>query len=266
MAASISAVIPTKNVAGFIRPTLESLRFCDEVVIVDMFSSDDSRAVCESYPNVRFYQRQDFIYGNFNFGAEQATGDWILRIDSDEVVSPDLRESIQEVLADPDPKFLHYNAFCHLYFFGMRLRNGFGDQWRTMIFKMGTAHYLVQNEHEGLTLTGPAGRLRGNYDHFTNPTLSAWLAKANYYSDRNVERQATRTPLPPWRIITNLIRYFRGSYFGKGGLRKDGYLGFVVALVVAFDIAILELKMWEKHEKATLKASGRLPDHPNANS
>jgi glycosyltransferase involved in cell wall biosynthesis len=262
--ARVSAVIPTKNVAGFIRPTLESLRFCDEVVIVDMFSTDESRAVCESYPNVRFYQRQDYIYGNFNYGIEQATGDWILRIDSDELVGPELRESILEVLAEPDPKFLHYDAFCHLYFFGMRLRHGFGDQWRTMIFKKGTARYPVESEHEGLTVTGPAGQLRGHYDHFTNPTLTAFLAKVNYYLDKDAERAPIRPPLAPWQVVLNSARWFRGAYWGKGKLRQDGYLGFVVAFCSAFSMALIELKAWERYEKSRMKAAGTLPDHPNA--
>jgi glycosyltransferase involved in cell wall biosynthesis len=260
----LSAVIPTKNVAAIIRPTLESLRFCDEVVIVDMFSTDDTRSICESYPNVTFCQREDYIYGNFNHGVEQASGDWILRLDSDEVVSPELRDSILEVLREPTPKYLHYDAFCHLYFFGMRLRHGFGDQWRTTIFKKGTAHYAVRSEHEGLTTTGPAGKLRGHYDHFTNPTLSAWVAKTNYYTDKDLERDGNRKPVPRWKVFLNMLRYFRGAYFGKGRLRKDGYLGFVVALCAAFSMVLMEFKIWEKYEKARLKAVGQLPEHPNA--
>lgn len=264
MPARVSAVIPTKNVAAIIRPTLDSLSFCDEIVIVDMFSTDDTRAVCESYPNVKFYQREDYIYGNFNFGAEQAVGDWILRIDSDEVVGSELEESIKEVLADPDPEFLHYDAFCHLYFFGMRLRHGFGDQWRTMLFRKGAAKYSVHSEHEGLSVSGPAGRLRGHYDHFTNPNITTWLAKTNYYLDRDVERIPIRPPLPRWRILLNSARWFRGAYWGKGKLRRDGYLGFVVALCGAFSMALLELKVWEKYEKARLRGVGAVPDHPNA--
>jgi glycosyltransferase involved in cell wall biosynthesis len=260
----VSAVIPTKNVAGIIRPTLESLRFCDEVVVIDMFSTDDTRAVCESYPNVRFVQREDYIYGNFNHGAEIAAGDWILRIDSDEVVGPELRESILEVLRDPNPAYTHYDAFCHLYYFGMRLRHGFGDLWRTMIFRKGTARYEVQSEHETLTVSGPAGKLRGYYEHFTNPTMSVYLTKINYYTDKDTERAPVRPPLPPWKVALNAARWFRGAYFGKGRMRKDGYLGFVVALCSAFSLALMELKMWERYEKARLKKAGLLPDHPNA--
>jgi len=262
--ATISAVIPSKNVETIIRPTLESLRFCDEVVIVDMFSTDGTRALCKSYPNVTFIERQDYIYGNFNFGAEQAKGEWILRLDSDEVVSEELRDSILEVLNTLATPFLHYDAFCHLYFFGMRLRHGFGDQWRTTIYKKGTGRYPMRSEHEGLECTGPAGKLRGHYDHFTNPTITTWIAKTNYYLDKDNERVPPRPPKGRWKVMLNMARYFRGAYWGKGQLRKDGYLGFVVALWSAFSMALIEFKLWEKQERARLKDAGLLPSHANA--
>src|SRR5262245_27441672 len=97
--ATVAAVIPTKNVADIIAGTLESLRFCDEVIVVDMFSTDATRAVCELFPNVRFFQRHDYIYGNFNFGVELAKSEWIIRLDSDERLSPELQREIIELLS-----------------------------------------------------------------------------------------------------------------------------------------------------------------------
>ena len=100
MPARVSAVIPTKNVAGITRPTLGSLRFCDEAVIVDMFSTDGTRAVCEPTEPSKFHRRRDCIYGNFKLRTQQVSGDSILRIVIDEMVSPRLRWWIQEVLAE----------------------------------------------------------------------------------------------------------------------------------------------------------------------
>jgi len=261
--ASVSAVIPTKNVAGFIRPTLESLRFCDEVVIVDMFSTDDTRAVCELYPNVKFHQREDYIYGNFNYGVEQATGDWILRIDSDEVISQELRESILKVLRCPAPKFLHYDAVYHMYFLGCRLRYGFGTGWRTTLFRRGTARYPVKGEHEGLDVSGPAGKLDGHYDHFTNPSLSTWVAKLNYYTDRDAERIDPPVPLGRLRLVYMTLRFFQRLYFSRNGLYKDGYFGFVVASLCAFSLFLQYCKVWERslvEEARELDPVGAVPE------
>lgn len=260
----VSAVIPTKDVARVIRPTLESLRFCDEVIIVDMHSTDNTKQICLEYPNVRFIEREDYIYGNFNHGAEQAMSEWIIRLDSDEVIPPELRSSIQEIIAETSPQHSHYSAYTHLYLFGMRLHNGYGDQWRTVLFRKGTAKYTVQSEHEGLELTGEAGRLNGHYDHFSTPSLSAWMAKYNYYTDKDVERLNDYKPSSRFKIILNSLRYFRGAYFGKGRLRRDGYLGFVVAVMGTFGQVLLELKKWQIHEQQRLAKAGSLPDHPNA--
>lgn len=257
-------MIPTKNVANVIRPTLESLAFCDEVVVVDMFSTDKTREVCEGYPNVRFFQREDYIYGNFNFGAEQATTDWILRLDSDEVLSPMLIRSIVSVLERPAPEFDHYNASCHLYISGMRLHGGYGNSYRTTLFRRGTAKYAVASEHEGLTVKGPAGHLPGHYDHFSVPSLSNWIDKYNYYTDRDSERIPLRPPKPAWRVLMQAANHFRGSYFGNGRLRHDGYLGLAVASFAAFAQILLELKVWERYERDRLRRQGLLPDHPNA--
>ncbi len=249
MRTTVSAVIPTKNVAEKIGPTLDSLRFCDEVVIVDMYSTDNTREFCESYPNVKFYERQDYIYANFNYGVEQATSDWIIRLDSDEVLNPELQKAVQEVLEDPQPKHSNYDALCHLFFFGMKLNHGYGNQWRTLLFRKGTAYYKARSEHEGLTVNGAPGQLRGFYEHFTNPTISEWISKINYYTDRDIERAPITPPRAWWRIVLDMARYFRFAYFGSGNLRHDGYLGFVVALISAFSLALAEMKKWERYEK-----------------
>ena len=262
--ATVAAVIPTLNVGDLIRPTLESLRFCDEVIVVDMFSTDDTRAVCESFPNVRFFQRRDYIFGNFNFGIDQAASDWIIRIDSDEVIGAELRSAIVGVLEKNPPEYSHFEAECHLYICGMRLRGGYGQGFRTTLFRKGAGRYPVQGEHEGLELTGRRGRLSGHYDHFSVPTLSNWIGKYNYYTDKDAERMPLRPPKPWWKVLWHAANHFRGSYFGAGRLRHDGYLGFTVAVLAAFAQVLLELKVWERYERERLLGAGLLPDHPNA--
>src|SRR5215212_640490 len=87
---TLSVVIPTLNVEAIIGRCLEAVRWADEVVVVDMFSTDQTRAICERFPNVRFIPRRDYIFANVNHGMEVATGDWVMRLDSDEVLTPEL--------------------------------------------------------------------------------------------------------------------------------------------------------------------------------
>jgi glycosyltransferase involved in cell wall biosynthesis len=244
--ASVSAVIPTKNVASIITPTLDSLRFCDEVVIVDMFSEDDTKTLCCSYPNVTFYERHDYIYGNFNYGLDVAQGEWILRFDSDEVVSPALRESIDRVLNDPHPAFAAYDSACHLFFFGRRLRHGFGKARRLTLFRKGVTRYTVQSEHEWLSFTGPIGQLHGYYEHFTNPTISAWIKKIDYYTARDVERDSSKTPPSRLRVALKTLRLFQRLYLSPHWMARDGELGFYVSGIVCFAFFLQHAKLWER--------------------
>jgi glycosyltransferase involved in cell wall biosynthesis len=244
--ATVSAVIPTKNVANLIRPTLESLSFCDEIVIVDMFSSDDTKRVCNLYPNVAFHERQDYIYGNFNYGLDLAKSDWILRLDSDEVISPELRESINDVLTGQLAPFDAYDAACHLFFFGRRLHHGFGKTRRLTLFRKGHTRYSVKSEHEWLTSSSPVGNLSGHYDHFTNPSVSAWLTKINYYTERDVER-APSNPVPSrLRVALRTARLFQRLYLAPGWMARDGDLGFYVSGIATFAFFLEHAKLWER--------------------
>ena len=70
---TVAVIIPTKNVAAFFRPTLESIRFADEVIVVDMSSTDGTTALCAEYANVKVIDRVDYIYANVNAGFDVFT-------------------------------------------------------------------------------------------------------------------------------------------------------------------------------------------------
>jgi glycosyltransferase involved in cell wall biosynthesis len=250
---TVAAVIPTKNVAAFIAGALESLRFCDEVIVVDMFSVDETRAVCESFPNVRFYQRNDYIYGNFNFGMEQTACDWIVRLDSDERLSPELQREIQDLLRD-GPAADVYEAPFTSWVLGRPIRHGpaWEQRRRTTLFRRGTLRYRVRSEHEDLTAVDagtPLRRaaLRHPYVHFSMPSISKFIAKMDYYSERDFERADTGSlrVLRPLRLMWSVPRYFFHYYVLRRGYR-DGYAGFAICALNAVYRLVHELKAWER--------------------
>jgi len=261
---TIAVIIPVFNVERIIRPTLESVKWCDEIIVVDMFSTDKTKEICLSYPQCRFFERKDYIYGNVNFGIEQVQSDWILRLDSDEVVLPDLRRSIEKVLSNPNPPYDGYAVRSHLYFMGYPLRYGFGkDNWRNTFFKKDFAKYKGQSEHEELTTTGRWGRLEGFYDHFTNPTISAWVGKINYYTDRDTERLENPKEPTAFRIIYTVLRWFQRYYIYPYQGFRDGKPGFIVACLAAAGLLIHECKRWEKARRLKRHPQS-IPPHPNA--
>lgn len=264
---TISVVIPCYNVEKFIRPTLDSIKWCDEVVIVDMFSTDSTKEICSSYPNVKFFENKDFIYANVNFGIEKTTSDWILRLDSDEVITPELRDEIvKDVLEAPSVSYDGFEAQQEVYVMGYRIKHGHGSTaWRGTLFRKGKAYYLAKSEHEDFQKIGKWGRLKNKYQHFTNQTISGWLNKLNYYSDKDVARwdPVTGEKITLIKIIYRTLRWFQRYYIYPGGAYRDGRKGLVVGLVLTMGLLMTYLKQWEKQQR-TLKGEDSFPSHPNA--
>lgn len=249
---TVAAVIPTKNVAGYIRGTLESLWFCDEVIVVDMFSTDDTEKVCSGYPNVRYFPRNDYIYGNFNYGLDQATSEWVIRLDSDERLSPELQDEIVALLAG-DPDCDYYDAPFVSYICGHPIRHGMAWEQpvRKTLFRRGTLRYKVESEHEDLT---PAvdrplrrGLLTHRYHHFSTPDISTFWRKLDYYADKDYERADLThwRPTPVWRLLVSIARGFFRQYVRERGYR-DGYPGFILCAMNQMSRLLYQFKAWER--------------------
>ena len=263
MGKNISVVIPTFNVERIIGRCLDALDWAAEVNVVDMYSTDRTREACEAYPNVRFYQNRDYIYGNVNYGIARAGHDWIMRLDSDEVVTPELAREIQEVvLEERHPQYSGFWVPCRVFFFGKWIKCGPafdrrspvpGEAYRKLIFRKGTAYYRCEREHEDLTTTGEYGVLRAHYLHYSHESISHWISKMNYYTDRDVERVAVARIQPNslfrLRLAYWLLHNFYGLYVTRRGYR-DGVHGFVVCLLHALYPVIEQLKLWERRWKA----------------
>jgi glycosyltransferase involved in cell wall biosynthesis len=263
---TISVVIPVLNVERIIARCLDALGWADEVVVVDMFSTDRTEEICRRYPNVSFHQNRDYIYANVNYGIDHATGDWVMRLDSDEVVTPELADEIQrEVLAKPDGPYSGYWVPNRVFFFGRWIRYGvayddrfgkdrIGYGFRKALFRRSTARYACQREHEDLTTEGEYGVLRHHYDHFSHRSVSEWIAKMNYYTDRDVERQDVLAPgfnLPrPGRTLVALTTIFFNLYIRRKGYR-DGIYGFITCALNTFYVLVERCKVWEKHYRLT---------------
>ena len=249
---TVAAVIPTKNVAEFIRGTLESLRFCDEVIIVDMSSTDATREICESYPNVRFFDRQDYIYGNYNFGADAANTEWIIRLDSDERLSPELQDEIIALLSS-EPACDVYTAPFTSYIDGVPIEHGMSWEQprRKTLYRKGALRYMVRSEHEDLTPTNPeaplrTGQLKHGYHHFSTPSLSVFLRKIDYYTEKDFERASKDEVrvMNRWRLIIAAFKRFFRQYVRQRGYR-DGYPGFILCVMNMIYLLVHEMKAWE---------------------
>ena len=261
---TLSAVLCVFNEAHQIARCLDALDWCDEVIVVDRFSTDGTADMARSYPNVRLFQREDWTNPNMNYGIEQAAGDWILRIDCDEIVSPDLAEEIRtDVLANPDMRYSGFWVPNRVYFFGKWIRYGVaydarfkrpGYGYRQILFRRGTAKYACVGFHEELTTEGAYGKLQYQYEHFSHPSVSRWIAKMNHYTDSDVAQRnvlATDFRLPTsGKTLVALVKIFVTYYVVRQGYR-DGIHGFMTCALNTIYVLVERCKVWEKHYRLT---------------
>ena len=257
---SVSAVLCVFNEAHQIARCLDALAWCDEVVVVDRNSTDGTAEIARRYPNVRLFEREDWTNPNMNFGLQQAAGDWILRIDCDEIVTPELAEEIQrEVLERDDPRCTGYWVPNRVYFFGKWIRYGVaydarfkrpGYGYRQILFRRGTASYACASFHEELTTQGEWGRLQHHFEHYSHPSVSRWIAKMNHYTDNDVAQMDVLAPdfkLPrPGRTLVAMVKIFATYYIVRQGWR-DGVHGFMTCALNTIYVLVERCKVWEKH-------------------
>ncbi len=256
---TLSVVVPTKNEVDLLRSSLPALAFADEIVVVDEFSSDGTAEYVRSLPNARVMQRTGLLNENINAGLDAATGDWVMIVDSDEVVTPELAREIRERIASAPAGVLGYALPSRVYWCGRTLRYGPqyergvktpGERYRKRLFRRGAARYACTSLHEDLSTlgTGTWERTEHRYDHYTITAVRRWFEKANYYSDRDAklvdltkhtERKAAIDMI--WKPVKTFLVFF----IKRQGFR-DGALGVVTCGCYAVSSFMEEAKKWER--------------------
>ncbi len=248
MTEHLSVVIITHDEERNIEACLKSVQWVDEIVVVDSFSTDDTVKVCLEYTQ-KVFQRPWPGYGlQKNFGIEQARGEWILIIDADERIAPELREEIQSVLKrTAEDGVVAYEMPRKNHFFGRWVRQA--DQYpdyQIRLFKKGKAWYNEKKLHENLIVKGPIGRLEHCLMHYSFESLSDWLRKLSHYSRLMAEEQSVER-----KRVHGLDLLFRpfSTFIKLYGLKKgyaEGIRGMIISVYASLFTFLKYAKMWEK--------------------
>ena len=228
--AALSAVLITLNAAAQLEACLESLSFCDEILIVDSGSTDGSVELAQRH-GARVIPSAWRGYGaQKQFAVEQASHDWVLCIDADERVSERLREAIASALAAPG--FLAYRFPRRNRFLGRYLRHGEGyPDWSLRLFHRRHARWSDDAVHEKV-LTGVAvGELAGDLLHDSAESLEAYLAKQNRYTTLAAEAALARGERGSVvkLLLSPPLRFIKFYFLRRGFL--DGLPGLVHILI-----------------------------------
>jgi glycosyltransferase involved in cell wall biosynthesis len=224
-----SVVIITKNEAHDLPRCLDSLVGCDDVVVVDSGSTDGTREVCEGRPGVRFMHREFDGYGTQKrFAVAQALHDWVLNIDADEVLTPELASELAALAARDFAGASGYALPRSLVFMGRRFRHGRESaHYLLRLFDRRVGNFDEAKVHEKVIVPGPAGRLSGHLLHYSYRDLEEYFGKFNEYTSLSAVRIVEKgRRISAWQVVLRQPVTFLQFYFVQGNW-LNGFPGFV---------------------------------------
>lgn len=252
----ISAVVLTKNEEDRITKCLQSLDWVDEIVVFDSGSTDQTCEIAKEF-NAKVFVNTDWKgFGRQRELAwEKATGDWVLMIDADEVVSEDLRDEIQDRLTNSD---LNKAYFIPMYswMFGKQLKHCCYPDYKLRLYPRVKGRYNAKDlVHEKVYLDSDVKvtRLKHHLYHFTYRDLNHYFVKSNDYAKAWAEkayRADKRTNLFQ-AVLHGCSCFFKNYFIDMGFL--DGKQGFLISVLSAHSAfnkyAYLLLKWWQSGKK-----------------
>lgn len=243
----LSVVIPTYNCRTNLRQSLLSLPKDSEVVVVDMGSIDGTLSEAKRH-NAKIYLRQ-VSDGNFDanrkFGMQKASGDWLLKLDSDEALSLDLRNEISQFLRSENAKkFNGVYLLNETWMFGKRVKYGVVKRGANelRLVKRGKWSYDPFKFHQLISVYGPTTRSKYPYMHYNFRTVSEFLAKTNKYTELDYKYVYTQN-LKLRLLLAPLTTFLRLYFFQLGFL--DSRLGLEVCLLYSIYNLIEKTKKLE---------------------
>ena len=243
----LSAVIIAKNESAKIRDAIASVSFADEIIVIDSESADDTVAIAEEMgarvivnPWMGFSKQKQF-------GVDHASNDWILSIDADERVSPELRHELQNLRVDGDGEVVAFSVPRLSFYLGRPILHcGWYPDRQVRLFDRRRAKWNGRTIHESVETDGVVGKLFGNLFHYS-------VDDSSHHHRMIGERYAPMSALAAFesgkegsllKIVTSPIAAFVRNYLLKAGF-ADGLPGFAICWFSAHHAFLKNVILWE---------------------
>ncbi len=258
--AKLSVVLTTLNEERNIRRCLDSVRWADEIVVVDSFSRDRTDELAKAYTQRVYQHEYPGSSRQVERGIQYATHEWILVIDADEEVTPELAAELRNAIA-LNNEIVGYELLRKPYAFGKWIgHGGWFPDYQFRLFRKDGYRANHEEVHGGFEPTGQKGRIDALLLHHTYETIYSYVEKMNDYTSLQVSNKLKGDPTlhPKWyNLILSPVSHFFRMFLSKKGYR-DGFHGFVLALLDATYSMLLYAKIWE-YRMREAEGAGRLP-------
>ena len=256
----VSAILTTLNEEQHIAACIESLLWCDEILLVDSFSTDRTPEIAQRYDKVRFFQRT--YYGSAsqkNWAMDQVENDWILIFDADERCTPALQKEIEDLLAS-QPKHDAYTIKRQVYFMNRIIRfSGWQHDRVVRLVRRGTARYPNRRVHADMITRGPAPVMHNFMIHYMTDSFDEYARRIEKYSFWGAAQNWKEGRKAGFSEIfgRSIWRFLRTYIFQLGIL--DGMHGLVFCMLQAYGTYLKWALLWGWHVNA---ARGVMPNLP----
>jgi glycosyltransferase involved in cell wall biosynthesis len=241
----LSVTVITKNEAADIGAALASVAWADEIVVVDSQSTDETVAIARQHTDRVVVREWPGYIDQKNYAASIASHDWILSLDADERVTPELATELQALKAGapPEAAFRIPRVTWHL---GRWIRStDWYPDYQLRFYNRRFAQWTGKYVHEAVTVQGAVGQLRGELQHYAYRNISDHLETIDRYTTlaaRQMHESGRRAGVIDLAVHPPLA--FLRNYIVRGGIR-DGATGFTISRLNAYYVFLKFAKLWE---------------------
>lgn len=249
----LSAIIITKNEQNLIKVCLESVKWADEIIIVDNGSDDKTIEVAKNYTDKIFvYKDQDFATLR-NRGMEKAKGDWVLFVDSDERILDSLKKEIEVLIT-----YAEFSAFAiprKNIIFGTEVKYGpFFPDWVIRILKKADFESWIGKVHEYPKFKGKLGYTKNSLLHLTHRNIDQIVLKSLEWSkiDARLRLESNHPKMSALRFFRIFITEIFNQGIRRGGF-FNGNIGVMDSILQTFSMFITYVRLWELQQEKPLE-------------
>ena len=248
---SLSVVIITKDEEANLARTLASIAWADERIVVDSGSTDGTLEVARQHGAKIFQERWKGYAGQKNSAIAKASSEWVLSLDADEEISPELAANIKRATTRPESDITGYFMARRNLFLGRWIRHGgFYPDRKLRLFRRGYGKFMERAVHETMQVEGATAILSGDLIHNAYPTLTGYIETMNRYSTLGAEVAAAKGVTSSSFVAFLMNVYYRPALslswnyiFRRGFL--DGREGFLLHLYHNVYVSWKYAKAWE---------------------
>lgn len=237
-----------------IKDCLESVKWADEIIVVSDSSKDHTIDIAREYTQKVISKKWEGYATQKQFALQKASNPWVLSLDADERVSPELKEEICQVLKN-DQGYNGYYIPRKNFFLGHWVKHcGWYPGYQLRLFRKEKTRMNERKVHEAFVVNGNVGYLRNDLLHYTHSTISATLKKINEYSTLEAEEKVDRIKANGFHLVfVPLAEFIKFFILKKGFL--DGVYGLMVSVIHAMTKSQTYLKIWEQqHQRREFKS------------